>query len=1669
MKSKWIRKVTTMIATTAIVVNMFTPIMARADSEAVSYQEQPLVYQAVMRGVRQVQDIQLNTQKTYYAQLSNLINIEQMCIWLDYFRSNGSIEYPSIVISNISTALSKKIKDYNAAYGVEPQGQEKFIKGTLSEDVSKTEGLQTIVNKDIASITGDIADPLNKKLDNKTVNDIPVEEYGVLSFTYGVLLQSTGTVDYIHGAAGPVSASWSFSTSGLADLFNKYPQVMKLGKAIVGKSFAQGVDNDITDTNILFKRFVRQDPKVKDSFTKDFIVNNAYLSCVAASACYVPLESKVGDPLFMDALKDINHNESVWSTYQQASQYRKPLYVRGYNSMSLSGNPLSGPFKKLTVGDLVDMINNGKGGALYAPVGKVRPGQTTQDDYQVVQSQGNEMKIQIGTLNDPNPQAMTDDEAKTKAGTKGLPNKDPNANSKDPNDSTQYVPINGNPAKGADLSKPGEGTPNTDSKISPADALKAGNGGLVTFGLFNQKLFAPPATMEDYNKALAKQEKLIMDSLKADSGYNTDASKLTGNAKEKYDKAMKKWQDANPKPGGGDSSSSDTKAKDDSKDKKDDSKDKKDSSSQASDEATKKYQDSLKEQEKKVLETLKDEEGYNEDSSKLTGKAKEKFDKAMEEWKKSNPDPSAKKTDDKKDDKATPQNGKQPKPQIVKYEKGGGKEGNNNFYNDDSAPVSLSDTVTDASAFMDKPIFRFDKISPAGGMGFFLINNIFHSGTYYKNKKDLDSQLLFMDAFGDICTNDGTLIMPAAANPTYYKNGKDYFVSTATFGNYYPVLNVASSTSFSVANQNQVGKMVLVAGDAKTYLSKEYVSQKVHGISGVTPLQVLSNGALSADPYLKSCMAMNYALTTPELQTINLMIPTTFSKNGGELVKDSTAEKIKDKVEGVDKDKTVAKDEASDTLIKGLNVFLPNSNLTVNGTSINIFPIQQNNKEGSIFLARQMYNSMLFDNNLNPTDNGGLYDLQLFTHIWARGLNGLTGTEGYVKNSMSSYKSLSNLNISDFTRKMGEGLNSLLDSCGRITGVVGIKSAYQTPGFGTMLYYISAFAGFVIILLIMYFTLVYVRSRKNIVDLIISVVSSILITFIALEIVPIYIPRWYNKMGSGINTKLTYSALMMNQDRFSNPYVKTAKGEGYENGSPSITVYNIPRNYYKTVAQSINVKYDEVFSGNPIGINNQCGFFLQGNQLMYNVNSLLNTYSIIDNASYRGQDGSIATRIEYNKVISSNIDMYCPYSFIMQGFVDNLNNFAEAYKLTPSMVTINTKLSKGAYVVNDFVNSTVFLDPGRVAKEYGTTTASASELIIHKNFPNPEDWLGLENMIASIPKDNASIWYKTLQADGLLEEKNKKELEEILYNVNMKTKRFVVSINKQIPTVTDSTLIKIISLYATCEFDKEISHMGINVYPQVINYQDLSLANVMTSVLTNPESKYVADSDQLTLYITQEYGGFGTVLTIIALVLAWIIVVLTKFLIPILYVLLLILTIIRTTLGKEAIEVLKGYIKVFIIMALCFFVFIWATSIMQTLAGYKLVLIGLIIIYLIILFVLGQIVAVLLSKDIWDLGNSKMNAKLGSLIGFSRHNEERNTRLDNERKERDYSNPYSRYEDRELYGDYIEDLPEEVVERRIKGLRKKKNSDKSYTEINYERDNPFYDFDSFDYDEEDDD
>lgn len=154
-----------------------------------------------------------------------------------------------------------------------------------------------------------------------------------------------------------------------------------------------------------------------------------------------------------------------------------------------------------------------------------------------------------------------------------------------------------------------------------------------------------------------------------------------------------------------------------------------------------------------------------------------------------------------------------------------------------------------------------------------------------------------------------------------------------------------------------------------------------------------------------------------------------------------------------------------------------------------------------------------------------------------------------------------------------------------------------------------------------------------------------------------------------------------------------------------------------------------------------------------------------------------------------------------------------------------------------------------------------------------DDWLGLKRVLlikedpylfpeATHPPIINSLWFQKAVTKGVDDQETslynpQKEEDTIkkIHKINKETKNFVLSyLAKNSSSISDESLIKVTTLYATMAFNREFSTVNNQLYPKTVELSELSNDYFYKMQNIPQEDYYTANNNQLGRYLAEKGG-----------------------------------------------------------------------------------------------------------------------------------------------------------------------------------------------------------------------
>ncbi len=884
----------------------------------------------------------------------------------------------------------------------------------------------------------------------------------------------------------------------------------------------------------------------------------------------------------------------------------------------------------------------------------------------------------------------------------------------------------------------------------------------------------------------------------------------------------------------------------------------------------------------------------------------------------------------------------------------------------DTAVFAYSEITDETKLSESLYFYSKDYIREVDNMTYVLLYNVIANSANLQYISDRNSRYLYVNAFGDIVTDDNLIIFPGIANPAIYASEENYNIYTAAFMNSYPSCYIRNS-SFKLTNKNDIGKYIIVR-------------QKNE----------------AAPKGVKNTESEFYAVKTQAINAINATNP----------IKMKTSF-LNFSIDGTEKNKLMkykrlifgsSSNWNADNELYTFTPLVTNISAKVNGTLVFPYiPTDDVNKEVAEAIATNMYWYLTTDTKTGKLNETSRFNENfILNYFILNGVNGTNNPKGYNQNSLEQYERFVKGAPERFLENLKGLSKNILSFTSGVRGIIGLRESMQSPILGKIL--IACRGNMLYFLLFATIVLLYIFARMKI-DLFRAAVKlsiSLLVAYLGVTLVPTYIPMIFNVGINNVSENLTYKILSL---RAEGEIVGIINEELDQDGFPkfnneSLTLYKAGVLDYETFLRDVNAEEGELIGGNIEIINQESGIFVEGDSVKINVAKLFNQLKIIEDKESEGG----YYKLKAYKTVSNNVDYYTPFYLFVDSFVEKeLNVMNSIYDIPKSVIVYSNGVSKENFLVYSFVNSQIFLTPGDYGQGIYTEGLDPEEVKklkksdktlqkeLKKAFGESNtasDFLQMNTWIYKPTKAmKQTLWAKTMQKNNYYDsdwKPNTKKLDKLITHVNYQTKRFIFAMDDQIGKISDETLIKLIALRANIDFNQQISEPGNWVYPFSLNYGDFTLGDVASAAFVSDYNKYTAMDFDVINYAGDVKGWFNLIVMDILLVLMFLVCNIIQLLVPIMYLMLYLTVVLKLLAQGDAKLPVKGFTKCMVILMVGYTLFATGLSIAEKLNGSVVAIYSMLAICLLIIYILFVVISALITNAV-DMGNSAINAKIQSI------------------------------------------------------------------------------------------
>jgi len=803
-----------------------------------------------------------------------------------------------------------------------------------------------------------------------------------------------------------------------------------------------------------------------------------------------------------------------------------------------------------------------------------------------------------------------------------------------------------------------------------------------------------------------------------------------------------------------------------------------------------------------------------------------------------------------------------------------------------------------------------------GSITYGLMVNVLQSLDMRGRLVQVMDQPLLLTVFGDIITTDGMVVLPAAANPTFFAQPVVdhtwmYNPFTAAFFNSYPVI-AGSSTSPMVANNRDIGKWFFTTGNRHMHTTNQagfsYSAhyRSIHGTDPITGLAVgrridgvvasitqgIKNDAtdvsrVSFIPVNEGAIRTQFPTETAVLFPY-FMVPHLHTTHPAQHIRSAYV------MSGTVYIGRTQLATQRQTFPIQLRSIITSDGVTILPHYFSEVNSGQRSLDDRRSAARMIGANMLayitqVDNNgsiegwgdeSRPSGSGILREHFMFVNVALPVLDGMVHPRRYHQNAIMEHM-LFNQDAGVFSRHFRQIAHSIISTSFQVENFIGISSPTDGSILSPIYRTIHRHWAIVFLLLSTVLLVMFVFTR-NFTKTILAGGSIVIVAFLALYIVPITLPTILGNTSNAFTRRLVQQSMLVRGENHA--AIFSNETDGFMG---SLKLYNMSMNESMNLRRQLG--YDTAtFMTESMWLDDRAGVFLQGTEIRIDLQTLWtqNTMSTRFTNNWSNYESPSAIRRDltpsrvdiyseqihlFNRMPNvSMVNYYMPYMFLQDGLVYTLNQFLRHYRVPRAVIQYVDGNVQDSYVVASFIRSIPFLAVlPHVQTTMSENIAFAPDAMILQNyFPNPGDIFQLQWLVntefSSLPPYVANtVWGQTMRRTGFYDTPASYVRRQLLVNyVNDAGYRFFINIAAQPGLHSDENLIKLASLEATFAFNRFVSEWGDMVYPQHFSTSYLSVGDIIAAGLIHQNPFFMAyDIDILPIVINSR--GYAATFSVV--------------------------------------------------------------------------------------------------------------------------------------------------------------------------------------------------------------
>jgi len=249
------------------------------------------------------------------------------------------------------------------------------------------------------------------------------------------------------------------------------------------------------------------------------------------------------------------------------------------------------------------------------------------------------------------------------------------------------------------------------------------------------------------------------------------------------------------------------------------------------------------------------------------------------------------------------------------------------------------------------------------------------------------------------------------------------------------------------------------------------------------------------------------------------------------------------------------------------------------------------------------------DDSIGRSDAGTAnIELWIFDMV-GQAMLGNSYSEQMVKNLKLDYQSIVDDQYNRFMLGVRDLVSDVFNSLGHIDGVLAMKDGYSSNVFNGIMSFIQTFYVILVVMLLMLVAVKFLRGRYSF----LFVAFLGLFTAAAFQVyavwMPTAVPAMYNLFVNDIVEDITWSAVTVKAEQYDETY-KDANRVDAMTGEPrpytaTITLYKMTQGEMEDVAAHTGTDIKQIRAGKPVWLDRDAGIFAQGDTIKMSIDTLL--------------------------------------------------------------------------------------------------------------------------------------------------------------------------------------------------------------------------------------------------------------------------------------------------------------------------------------------------------------------------------------------------------------------------------------------------------------------------------